>query len=133
MRKLAEDGNPQKMDYLNHSQKRKLNLILPKLKLLVWLDQRGLYSYKPILADKGYTDIDSLATMSIDAIMELAKEISDYDGHHLFLQELDELRKEVTMKDNVDEELDTPQTAEGWYRRIQMRFFIPLSILIVSS
>ena len=82
---------------------------LPKLKLLVWLDQKGLYSFKHILANEGYTDIDSLATMSIDAIMKLANEISDFDGHDQLLQELDELRKERSDK----EELDDFQSIEG--------------------
>ena len=92
--KLAEDGNPQNMHYLTYSEKNKLLSILPQLKLMVWLDQNGLYKFKSILADNGYTDIDSLADMSIDAVMKLAKEISSYDGHQLLIHELDKLRKD---------------------------------------
>lgn len=103
---LAENGNPKNMDYLTYSQKRNLESALPKLKLLVWLDQKGLYSFKSILADKGYTDVNSLATMTIDDVMRLAKEISDYDRHHVLLQELDELRKEGTMMDDSDMKAD---------------------------
>ena len=117
LKKLVESGNPKKMDYLTYSQKNKLTMLLPKLKLWVWLDERGLYSFEPILAAKGYTDIDLLATMSIDAVMKLAKEISGYDGHDLLLQELDELRKEVAMADDVNNDnykySDTSQSSEG--------------------
>lgn len=100
---------------MSTSEKNKLNTHLPNLKLLVWLDGKGLYSFKPILAEKGYTDIDSLATMSIDAVMELAKEINMYSGHTILLQELDELRKEGTMAiDNSnDVESDTAQSTGG--------------------
>ena len=110
MKKLAEDGNPQNMQYLTYSEKNKLLSILPQLKLMVWLDQNGLYKFKSILADNGYTDIDSLAGMSIDAVMELAREIRSYDGHQLLLHELDELRKEGVMD---DDELNNFQSSEG--------------------
>lgn len=117
LKKLVESGNPKKMDYLTYSQKSKLIMLLPKLKLWVWLDERGLYSFEPILADKGYTDIDLLATMSIDAVMKLVKEISGYDGHDLLLQELDKLRKEVAMADDVNNDnykySDMSQSSEG--------------------
>ena len=79
---------------------------------MVWLDQKGLYSFKPILADRGYRDIDSLAGMSIDAVMELAKKVSSYDGHQLLLQELDELRKDRALVDNDDQE-NASASSEG--------------------
>ena len=113
MKKLAETGNLQKMDYLTYSQKNRLMSVLPKLKLMVWLDQNELYKFKPILAENGYTDIDSLAGTSIDGVMKLAKEISSYDGHQLLLRELDELRKERVMVDDEGEELDPSQSSEG--------------------
>ena len=113
MKELAETPNYQKMDYLTYLQKNRLMSVLPKLKLMVWLDQNGLYMFKPILADNGYTDIDSLAGMSIDAVMKLAKEISNYDGHQLLLQELDELRKEGALADDDNQEEDVSQSSKG--------------------
>ena len=92
------------MDYLTNSQKNKLMSLLPKLKLMVWLDQKGLYTFNTILAEHGYTDIDSLVGMSIDEVMKLAKEVSSYDGHQLLLQELDKLRKEGATVDDDDQE-----------------------------
>jgi len=116
LKNLAESGNPKKMNYLTHSQKHKLELALPKLKLLVWLDQKGLYGFKKILADKGYTDINSLASMSIDSVMKLAKEISSYDGHHLLFQELDKLRKEGVMgNDDVELKDDDSLSTQGQF------------------
>lgn len=119
MKKLAESGNPKKMDYLTYSQKSKLGLALPKLKLLVWLDQKGLYGFKNILADKGYTDIDSLASMNIDAVMKLAKGISSYDDHQLLLQELDELRKEGSKGNDVED--DDSLSTEGQFLGVIMK------------
>ena len=114
LKKLVEDSsNLENVDFLSISERNTLNTHLPNLKLLVWLDDRGLYSFKTILANKGYTDIDSLATMSIDAVMKLAKEINMYSGHTLLLQELDGLRKEGAVAVDSDVESDTAQPAGG--------------------
>lgn len=114
LKKLVEEsGNLENKDFLSISEKKTLNTHLPNLQLLVWLDDRGLYSFKTILANKGYTDIDSLAAMNIDAVMKLAKEINMYSGHILLLQELDELRKEGTVAFDNDVESDTVRPAGG--------------------
>jgi len=83
------------MEYLTHAQRDKLNLALPKLKLLVWLDKKGLYSFHRALADEGYTDLHSLAEMDIEAVMLLAKSIKNLNQHQNLLHALDELRKEA--------------------------------------
>ena len=114
LKKLVEEsGNLENLDFLSISERNTLNTHLPNLKLLVWLDDRGLYSFKTILANKGYTNIDSLVTMSIDAVMKLAKEINMYSGHTLLLHELDGLRKEGAVAVDSDVESDTAQPAGG--------------------
>jgi len=88
------------MDYLSHAQREKLELTLPNLKLLVWLDEKGLYNFQQILADEGYTELHSLAEMNIEAVMQLAKRIGNYDQRQNLLQALDELRKAKASDDS---------------------------------
>jgi len=96
---LVEKGtNPQDMDYLSYAQKKKLELALPNLKLLVWLDKKGLYNFQQILADEGYTELDSLTEMEIGAVMHLSNRVGNLNQHQNFLRALDELRKEAKTK-----------------------------------
>ena len=98
---LVEKGaNPQDMDYLSHAQREKMELALPNLKLLVWLDEKGLYNFQQILADEGYTELHSLAEMDIEAVMQLAKRIGNYDQRQNLLQALDELHKAKASDDS---------------------------------
>ena len=99
------------MDYLSHAQRDKLELALPKLKLLIWLDKKGLYDFQHILGDKGYTDLHSLAEMDIKAVMLLALHIKNFHQHQKFLQALDELRQEAKADLNFDG--STSQTGIG--------------------